>query len=105
MAKLKPLLPSLKEKKRYLSYEVIAKHEMQNIGKLIIREIHSFLGSLTMAKAGIIDIPVQKPNQGFIKVSNKYVNEVKASLTMIKNINQQDVIVRSLNVSGTLRKV
>ena len=105
MAKIKPLLPSLKEKKRYLAYEIIAKHDIHNTGKIILKEIQPFLGTILMAKSGVMDIQQDTPNRGILKISHKYINEIKAALTMITTINQQDVIVRSLKVSGILNKV
>ncbi|MBS3175933.1 ribonuclease P protein component 2 [Candidatus Woesearchaeota archaeon] len=105
MAAIKALMPSQREKKRYLAFEAIAEKEFANsIMKLVVREITKFLGELGMAKAGIMIIPTQKNNQGILRIDHKHVNEVKAALTLIKEIDNQQVIVRSLGVSGILNK-
>lgn len=125
MAKLKPLLPSLKEKKRYVSFEIIANNPLftnnTQINNIVIKAIQPFLGSLTMAKAGIVgvdqktkvkngtndtlDIPTKKRlHTGLLRVNHNYVNELKTAFTMIDTINDKPVMVRSLKVSGVLKK-
>ncbi len=42
--------------------------------------------------------------KGIIRVGNKHVNELKAALTFIEKINNQKVIVKSIGVSGILKK-
>jgi len=39
-----------------------------------------------------------------IKVSNKHVNNLKAALALITNIGREEVIVKSVGVSGILKK-
>lgn len=66
-----------------------------------------FLGELGMAKAGIwLHSEVWNPEKqaGIIRVNHKYVNELKAGLTFIQQIQNKDVIVRSLGVSGIINK-
>ncbi len=63
-----------------------------------------FLGELGLAKSGVIHIDIFKDNKGILKVSNKFVNELKVSLGLIKNINNQNVIVNTISVSGILNK-
>jgi ribonuclease P/MRP protein subunit POP5 len=41
---------------------------------------------------------------GIIRVSHRHVNELKASLALIKNIDNNNVIFRSIGVSGILKK-
>ena len=56
-AKIKPLLPSLREKKRYLAYEVISRNRFDGAfpaSKEILNASNELLGSLGMAKAGIL---------------------------------------------------
>ena len=108
--KLKPILPSLREKKRYLTFEIISKgkiKEFSTVSSSIWSNLLSFMGELGAAKAGIwllADKYNEKTQRGIIKVSNKYVNELKASLSLIKEIDKKEVIVRSIIVSGMLNK-
>lgn len=67
----------------------------------------SLLGESEAAKAGIIVMPDRwdrETQRGIIRVSNKHLKGIMASLTLINNINEKEVIIRSLGVSGTLKK-
>ena len=108
--KLKPILPSLREKKRYLVFEVISREKISNaesVSNAIWDCSLHFLGQLGTAKAGIMvlknkwDSTLQR---GIIKVSHKHVDAVKAALTFASKIDNTDIIFRSLGVSGILRK-
>ena len=109
-AKIKPLLPSLREKKRYLAYEVISKHRFNDavhVNKAILDAANDFLGDLGMAKAGILPINDKwnaDSQRGIMRVNNKHVDELKASLIFVKNINGKGAIVKSVGASGILRK-
>lgn len=108
--KIKPLLPSLREKKRYLAYEVISKsrfYDAIHVNKAILETANEFLGNLGMAHAGIIPINDkwnEKMQRGIMRVNNKHVDNLKASLIFVKNINGKDAIVKSVGASGILRK-
>ena len=59
------------------------------------------------AKAGIWVLPDkwnQKKQMGLIKVNNKHVDNLKTSLTLIKSFKRQQIIVRSVGVSGMINK-
>ncbi len=104
--KQKPLLPSLKEKKRYLVFEVLSETTPSRIDiqKAIAIGIKDFIGMLGMAKAGILFLETEKPTHGIIRVTTKYVDAVKAAFCLLRNINKSPVIVRSVGLSGTLQK-
>lgn len=108
--KLKPILPSLREKKRYLVFEVISKEKVTDenaVSDAIWNCSLQFLGKFGTAKAGIIVLSNKwdKDRQrGIIKVSHKYVDALKAALLFADKIENRGVIFRSLGVSGILRK-
>ena len=104
--KLKHILPSLREKKRYLAFEIISKDktDFNTASGAIQHGILQFMGQLGAAKAGIIVLSNkwnQETQRGIIKVNNKHVDSLKASLAMIEKENS---IFRSLGVSGILKK-
>jgi len=108
--KLKPILPSLREKKRYLVFEVISKEKISDFEPVASAIEHcslQFLGKLGAAKAGIIPL-ANKWNaglqRGIMKVSHKHVDAAKASLMFADKINNNEIIFRSLGVSGILKK-
>ena len=110
MAKIKPVLPSLREKKRYLAFEIISRQQIKDfsaISKAIWKAILDFSGVLGAAKAGIwlLGDKFNKTSQkGIIKVNHKNADLLKAALSTIKQINGIDVIVRSVGMSGILKK-
>ena len=108
--KIKPILPSLREKKRYLVFEIISKKNIKSfseVSNLIWQSSISFLGEIETAKAGIWVLPDkwnQKKQRGMIKVNNKYVDNLKTALTLVKNFKRQQVIIKSVGVSGMVNK-
>jgi ribonuclease P/MRP protein subunit POP5 len=109
-SKIKSLLPSLREKKRYMVYEVISKNQFNDalhVNKAIVHAAKGFLGSLGMAKAGILPIDDQwnvDRQKGIIRVDNKQLDNLNASLVFVKEIDEKEVIVRSIGTSGILKK-
>lgn len=106
---IKPLLPTLREKKRYVAFEILSgkKSSFQEVSRALWNAFSSFLGELELAKAGIIMIANTfnvNMQSGVIRVNNNYVDHVKAALTFVKNVEQQPVVVKSLIVSGVLNK-
>ena len=103
-------MPILKEKKRYLIFEIVSNQKIGNfkaISEEIMDKSLELIGQLGVARAGI-----QVPNdcwnpelqRGVIRVNHKNVDELKASLSFIKKIDNKDVIVKSIGVSGILNK-
>jgi ribonuclease P/MRP protein subunit POP5 len=110
MNKIKPVLPSLREKKRYLVFEVISDKKLENvnsISKTIMNDCQNYLGEMGMAKAGLMILNNKyNPNmqRGVIKVSHKMVDSLRAALCFVKEIDNQKVIVKSVGISGILKK-
>lgn len=108
--KLKQVLPSLREKKRYLVFEIVSKKQISNINQVSSAIWHyslQLLGQLGTAKAGIMVLNNKwdsKLQRGIVKVSHKYVNAVKSALAFADKIDDKDVIFRSVGVSGILKK-
>lgn len=100
------LLPSLKEKKRYVVFEVISDKTISysNAINAIIDNYKKYFGIFGMEKSNLAALEDWKNQRGIIKVNNKFTNDLKASLPLIKTIDNQNVIVRCIGVSGTLNK-
>ncbi len=109
-AKIKSLLPSLREKKRYLAYEVMSRNRFNdalNVNKAILEAAKELLGSVGMARAGIITMNDQwneDMQRGIIRVNNRHVDDLKASLVFAGSIDGKEAIVRSVGASGILKK-
>lgn len=110
MARIKPILPSLRERKRFLAFEIASESKIRDfssISKAVWDSVLSFLGELGAADAGIWllnDKYDPKTQRGLIRVGHRHVDHLKACLAMISTIDRQPVIVRSLGVSGILKK-
>ncbi len=103
------LLPSLRERKRYVVIEAITekKFSFLEIKEALEHIFHSFWGILGMSKAAP-HILKEKWNQArqrlIIKVSPTAVDELKAALLLSKRIKNTPIILRSIRVSGTLKQ-
>ena len=108
--KLKPILPSLREKKRYLTFEIISESKIKDfsgVSKAIWASLLSFMGEHGTAKAGawvLSDKYNPSTQRGIVKIGHRHVDSLKASLALIREIDGNDVIVRSITVSGMLNK-
>ena len=108
--KIKSILPTLKEKKRYLVFEIISDNQIKDfkaISEQILNKSLELLGQLGVAKAGIQILPNKWNMQfqrGLIRVHHTQVNELKSALTLIEKINNKKVIIKSIGVSGILNK-
>jgi len=100
-------LPSLREKKRYIAFEVHTEGRLglEQTKHGIEQTMKSFLGELGMARAGVLFLNDWKNNRGILKVNTKYVDDVKASMALVQEIAQHKAIVRSVAVSGALEKI
>ncbi|MEM4242718.1 MAG: Rpp14/Pop5 family protein [Candidatus Woesearchaeota archaeon] len=110
MAKIKAILPSLREKKRYLAFEVLSKSRIKGfsgVSKAVWQGMLSFNGTRGVAQAGIWLLPEKynaETQKGIIRVNNKHVDSLKAGLATIQEIEGVPAIVRSIGVSGSLKK-
>ncbi len=103
------LLPSLRQKKRYIVFEIISdkKFSATETEKEVYQAIHTFLGQLGVAKSAplFLSEKFNQPKQRFIlKIKHKYVDEAKAALTLIKRIKNTPIIIKSLTTTGMIKK-
>jgi ribonuclease P/MRP protein subunit POP5 len=106
--KIKSLLPSLKERKRYLAIKIepIQGAIIRNPTEEIVQKIKNLLGVFDSAEAGLMYLDYDnKNNISFIRCSASSLDKVRASLLFIDEIGTQKVILKSLKVSGMVDKV
>lgn len=103
---MKPILPSLKEKKRYLVFQASGgKFAKQETYGAVEKACLAFMGELGFGKAGVMMVrDAWKNNRGIIKVNNKHVDDVKVSLGLMKDINKKKAKVEVIGASGILNK-
>ena len=107
---LKPLPPTLREKKRYLVFEAISKNHilpLSKAAKAIAFAYASLHGQRGAASAGLIYLAKrsdENKQRGILRVDRRNVTDLKAALTLVKDIDGQETIIRSIGVSGMLKK-
>ncbi len=105
------LLPSLKQRKRYIVFEVLSPHPAPVAGPLSVSDVRSevqkslqrFLGERGMALAS----PqwVKGNGQRFlIKVSHQLTEQAMMALLLCKKVKNTPVILQSIIASGTIKK-
>jgi len=108
--KLKALKPTLREKKRYVMFEVISNKSFDAniINKSIEDSLLSYVGTKGLSDAGLIFLTdkFNKTSQtGILRVSHKSVDNLKSCFCLLNQINNTPVLIRSKDVSGILKKV
>ncbi|HDH41146.1 MAG TPA: ribonuclease P protein component 2 [Candidatus Altiarchaeales archaeon] len=103
----KQLLPTLRERNRYIAFEVISDSDIgrEDVVKAIWSSVLRFLGELNASRTSlwVMDWNDEK-REGILKVNHKSVDEVKAALALVKEIDGKRVIFHILGISGTVRK-
>jgi len=102
----KPLLPTLRTKKRYVVYEKISDKDIKNkdVYNAIISSYKECFGKFGLGEAGIMNSKIYKKNKGILKINHKYVDKLKTAMAMITEIDKKKVIIKTITVSGILKK-
>ena len=104
--KTKALLPSLKNKKRYIAFEIITDNKLLLKQPLnnTINELNQKLGLIEASKAGIMPVKYDVNTQiGILKNNNKYTDKIKTMMGMITELGTQETIINPIKVSGTIK--
>ena len=102
-------MPSFRERKRYVVFEIISKKESsaENFSRAFEKAASKLFGEFGKAKINskvLIDKWNQKAQIGIMRVNRESVDYARAVFCAMDKIGRSAVIVRSLGVSGTLRK-
>ncbi|HGJ63880.1 TPA: hypothetical protein ENS27_00660 [bacterium] len=106
----KTLLPTLKERQRYVVYSIKIFDDtntpiISRINDYIINECNSLLGIFDAGKAGIMNVMYdEKHRRGILRVENKYVDKIKVCLGMISRIGDKKINIDTIYVSGMINK-
>lgn len=100
---MKPLLPTLKEKKRYLKIEIRTPVNKDHSQELL-KQLKATLGLFDSAEAGLQKIKKTKQNY-IIRCSVKSLPKVKMALLLITKLANEDARLRITKISGILNKI
>jgi len=110
--KLKILPSSMREKKRYISFEVIPETGEEfayaDLEAGIWNTMLDFLGEYGVSKTSfwlLKDCWNKEKHKGIIRCNNKSVESVIACLGLIDRLGDNRVCFKILKVSGTIKKV
>lgn len=106
--KLKILLPTLREKERYISFQVISEEPVSysDLEQAIWNQLLDFYGEIGVSKMNLWLIKNLYKNDEqllVIRCNNKSVSKVIAGLGLISRLGDTRVIFKILKVSGTLK--
>ncbi|WP_148883771.1 ribonuclease P protein component 2 [Thermococcus aciditolerans] len=106
--KPKYLPPTLRDKHRYIAFQVIGERPFKKdeIKRAIWDTSISALGTLGSARAKPWFIKFDEKSQtGIVRVDRKHVEELRFALTLVTEINGSRAIFRTLGVSGTIKRL
>ncbi|MFP4523211.1 MAG: Rpp14/Pop5 family protein [Candidatus Woesearchaeota archaeon] len=107
MLRIKPLRPSLREKKRYLVYQILGADDirMPSLHKALVDKVNELLGVFDAANAGILPLECdQTSRQGILRMNHTAVQRVRACFVLIDSLKTKSVQISSLGTSGILKK-
>ena len=101
---MKPLLPTLKERQRYVLYETITVHPLGlDISDILLQRLAEILGVFGSGRCGVLSISYDQSTQsGILRCNHDAVLELKAALLMVTHVGKTPCIIRIRGVSGTL---
>ncbi len=102
------LQSSLRQKKRYILFKILSEKTFSfpEVKAAVEDGLQLFLGQWGVAKAAPLLVKEKHQPPFFtLKVNHTFVDEVKSAVILIKSIKNTPVILRSLRISGGLRKL
>ncbi len=108
--KLKSLAPTLRQKKRFVRVQILAnkKFNFNELNKLLSDKILYFLGAIDYSNGGVWFLGDKfnfEKQEIIIRISTKMKAKLLACLLLIKEINNINITIKILRVSGTLKGV
>ena len=104
---MKSILPTLREKNRYVAFEVLSDSPISrgDVVKASWGGVLRFLGELGAAKTSLWVMDWDDASKtGVLKVSHSSLDDVRAALALVKEVNGSRAAFRVLGVSGTVKK-
>ena len=101
---MRPLLPTWRERKRYIAYEVItATQTPRDLSVPLLERLGELLGAFGTAEAGLLSVQYDPGTQtGILRAAHTAVGKVRVCLLMVTHLGRQEVLIRPLGISGAL---
>jgi ribonuclease P/MRP protein subunit POP5 len=106
--KPKPLPPSLRNRRRYIAYQVISESKFifQDLSNSIWHSLLNLMGELGASQADLWiarDLYDEAKQIGIIRCAHDNVEQVRTALALIERIGDVRVIVKVLGISGSIK--
>jgi len=106
---MKPLPPTLREKRRYVVFELISlseeKFSKKEVEKALTSSLFKTLGLFGVSDSSYWLVKFYEDSQtGIIRVTNEYKDKLIASLNFFTEVNFKKIRVKLLKTTGTLKK-
>ncbi len=105
--KMKPILPSLREKKRYVVFKVISDSQtsFSEVRKELMSESVAWMGELMFSRSGLSFIDEWNPQEqlGIVRINRTFLDHLRSVFCLVDSIGHNKAIIRSLGASGTLK--
>lgn len=110
MKKLKILPPTLREKRRYISFQIISEEGISysDLEAAVWNTMLDFLGEHGVSKTSawlMKDCWGQREQKGIIRCNHKSVHAVIAALGLIDRLGDNRIMFKILNISGTIKSI
>ena len=108
MVELNPLPPSLREKYRYVVFEIISKKEF-DLGVVVnaiwnaVLQLYGEVGASELSLWMPSDYYNKKEKKGIVRTNHMSVEKLRLALASIKQIENESVTLRIIGVTGTIR--
>ena len=108
MARLKVLPPSLRKRKRYISFKILSEGPVayEELEQAVWNQFLDAFGEFGVSRIGLWIIKnLYDPNRqiGVIRCNHTFTHRVIAGLGLLSRLGDSRVIVRILKVSGTIK--
>jgi RNase P/RNase MRP subunit POP5 len=103
----KRLKPSMRQKKRYVAYELKSPVPLaRGADRALVEQANQLLGAFLAPEAGIASIKYNPEKQrGILRLDRRYVEHLRKCFAMIKKLNNQEVMIKSIKTSGMIGKL
>ena len=107
---LKTLIPTLRERKRYISFQIISESPIQysDLEAAVWNELLDFYGESGVSKLSfrlVKNLYSDARQIGVIKCNNRSVPVVIAALGLISRLGDTRITIKILKVSGTIKSL
>ena len=94
---------SLKQKKRYIVFDISQDFSLLDLKNAVDLALEKYFGQLGLSKVSPLFVKAEG-KRFILKVNHQYVDDTIAGIILIKKIKNVSVIIKSIIVSGTLKK-